>query len=289
MPEPIVNHGVKLGFVPSDFAGAEPPYEVRVPSGDWSPYLVTNEKQWFNSFDTMACVSYSALNCCEMQIKQQTGQEVNFSDRFLAKRSNTSPTGNWLYVVAAALQLEGCVLEEQWPVPPEPSTWNQFYENIPQSVIDLTQNFRDKYDIFPKRLGLVGVDIGVADLRHHLRHTPLWITIPGHAIAKTMISLDDKNFTYLDTYSPFVKTRPITDIDSVWKIILTVKNKGDSMIVVNNTSDANTKWLLDGSVLRGYATLTAFQKDTVGRPVINITLTDAEFNKIPKSQAVIKD
>lgn len=61
------------------------------------------------------------------------------------------------------------------------------------------------------------------------------------------------------------------------------------MVVVNNTSDPNTKWLLDGSVLRGYATFTAFQKDTQGRQIINITLSDTEFNKIPKSQAVIKD
>lgn len=287
--ENILNHGLIPGFVPSDFAGAEAPYEVRNPSGDWSPYLVRGEKQKYGVVDVMGCVSFSALSNCEMQIKQQTGQEVNLSDRYLAKRSGTTSTGNWLYIVANLLQLEGTVLEEQWPVPPEPFTWDQFYSLIPESVVDLTKDFRNKYDVFPKRLGLLGVDLSVADLHHHLKHAPLWVTVPGHAIAGVMVSMDDKSFTFLDSYPPFVKTRPIADIDSVWKIVLNVKKKGLPMIVINNTSDPNTKWLVDGSVLRGYATFTAYQKDTLGREVHNVTLADVEFNKIPKSQAVIKD
>lgn len=285
----MLNHGLKQGFVPSEFAGAEPPYEVRVPSGDWTPYLVRGEKQKYNYVDVMGCVSYAANNCCEIQIKQQTGQEVDLADKFLATISGTTTSGNWLYIVADWLQRVGVVLESQWPVPQEPFTWNDFYSPIPQSVIDLAQDFRNKYEVYPKRLGLLGVDLSIADLHHHLKHAPLWVTTPGHCIAGIMVSINDKTFTYMDSYEPFIKTRPITDIDSVWKIVLNVKKKGSPMIVVNNTSDINTKWLLDGSVLRGYATLTAFQKDTAGREIINITLSDSEFSKIPKSQAVIKD
>lgn len=64
--------------------------------------------------------------------------------------------------------------------------------------------------------------------------------------------------------------------------------KGDNMIIVTNTSDPGTKWMLDGSVRRGYADFVAYQKDTAGRPVIELLLPDVEFNKIPASQAVIK-
>ncbi|MCK9369587.1 peptidoglycan DD-metalloendopeptidase family protein [Candidatus Dojkabacteria bacterium] len=64
--------------------------------------------------------------------------------------------------------------------------------------------------------------------------------------------------------------------------------KVNNMIIVNSTSDPATKWLLDGSVLRGYADFAAFQKDIAGRLVIELTLPDVEFNKIPKSGAVIK-
>lgn len=286
----MVNSGLISGHKPSDFAGGEIPYVVRNPSGNWSPYVVRGEKQRYNYIDVMGCVSFSANNLCEMQVKQQTGQEVNFSDRYLAKRSNTSPTGNWLYIVGDVLQNEGCVKEEEWPVPPEPISWNDFYKTIPQSVIDKSKDFRDKYEVRYKRLGLIGIDINIAGLHYHLRQAPLWVTIPGHAIAGIMLSADDKNFTYLDSYDPYIKTRPITEIDSVWKIVLNVKQKGqESMIVMNNTSDPNTKWLVDGSVLRGYANLAAYQKDTKGREVHMVTLADVEFNKIPKSEAVIKE
>jgi len=282
------NHGLIPGFVPSDFAGAEPPYEVRNPSGDWSPYLVRGEKQKYNIIDVMACVSFSALNNCEIQVKQQTGVEVNFSDRFLAKESNTQPTGNWMYLVADVLKTIGTALEEQWPVPMEPFTWDEFYKPIPPIVKVLAKDFGNKYDVFPKRLGLLGLDISVVDLHHHLRHAPLWVTIPGHAITGIMLSADNKNFTYLDSYSPFVKTRPITDIDSVWKIVLTVKKGQENMIIVNSTSDPATKFALAQDQKVGFADFPAFQRYTTGRTVINLTLPDIEFIKIPTSQAVIK-
>ena len=284
-----LNHGLIPGFNPIDFAGVDAPYEVRNPSGDWTPYVTRGEKQKYSVVDVMACVSFSALNCCEMQIKQQTGQEVNLSDRYLAKRSGTTESGNYLYVVADVLQIEGVCLEDQWPVPNEPFNWNDFYSDIPQVIINEAKKFKKKYDVFPKRLGLLGIDLSAADLQYHLKHAPLWVTIPGHAIGGVMVSANNLTFTYFDSYSPFLKTRPIADIDSVWKIVLTVKKKGENMVVINNTTDQNTKWLLDGSVLRGYATFTAFQKDTLGRDVVNITLSDVEFNKLPKSQAVIKD
>lgn len=288
-PDSSINHGLIPGFVPSEFAGAEPPYEVRVPSGNWTPYLVRGEKQRYGVIDVKGCVSYGANNVCEMQIKQQTGVEVDLSDRFLAKISGTTDDGNWLYIVAEWLQKVGVVLESQWPVPQEPFTWDQFYSPIPQSVIDLAKDFKAKYEVFPKRLGLLGVDISVADLHHHLKHAPLWITIPGHCIAGIMVSIDDKTFTYFDSYDPFIKTRPITDIDSVWKIVLNVKKKGIPMIIMTNTSDPLTKWLVDGSVLRGYANFAAYQKDTAGREVNEVMLADEQFNKLPKSQAVIKE
>ncbi len=228
-------------------------------------------------------------NVCEIQIKQQTGEEVNLSDRFLATISGTTESGNYLYIVADWLQRVLGVLDSQWPIPQEPFSRSDFYAPIPQSVIDLSQDTRNKYDVSPKRLGLLGIDLSVADLHHHLKHAPLWVTIPGHCIAGIMLSIDDKSFTYFDSYDPFVKSRPIADIDSVWKIVLTVKKKGTPMIIMTNTSDPSTKWLVDGSVLRGYANFAAYQKDTLGREVHEVMLADSEFNKIPKSQAVIKE
>jgi hypothetical protein len=84
-------------------------------NGDWTEYLPKDEKQ-SGDIDSLGCVSFSALNCIEAQLKwllesgkvpQTTidwlktngyydGLEVNFSDRFLAKSSGTKEFhGNW--------------------------------------------------------------------------------------------------------------------------------------------------------------------------------------------------
>lgn len=64
--------------------------------------------------------------------------------------------------------------------------------------------------------------------------------------------------------------------------------KGEPMLIINNTSNPSAKFVLENEFKRGYADFPAFQKDTAGRTIINITLADVEFNKIPTSQAVIK-
>lgn len=66
-------------------------------------------------------------------------------------------------------------------------------------------------------------------------------------------------------------------------------SNGDPMIIINNTSTPGTKWALAQDQRVGFATFPAYQKYTAGRTVINLTLPDVEFNKIPASQAVIKE
>src|SRR3954449_11002346 len=97
-----INHGVILGQRPEDWmagGASQIVYEVRNPSGDWRPYLPTGEKQ-FGKEDFFDCVTFSLLNAIEMQEKFLTSIEVNYSDRFIAKRSNTTHEGNYLYLVA---------------------------------------------------------------------------------------------------------------------------------------------------------------------------------------------
>lgn len=219
METQIKNHGVILGRKRSDFVAGALPYEVRNPSGDWTPYLVRAEKQWYPRFDTMACVSFSANTLCEMQIKQQTGVEVNFSDRFLAKMSGTTKQGNWLYLVGDTLRKIGGVLEEEWPVPPGDFGWDDYYTPIPQFVIDRAQKqFRDLYDI-----GTEWITRSAEEIAKHLKHAPLQVVIPGHAVAGYIISAQGDEVTYFDTYDPFIKKARLSDIQDVYKILLTVK------------------------------------------------------------------
>jgi hypothetical protein len=123
----VKNLGVMLGQRQEDYiAGATSPlpYVVNVPDGDWTPYMPSGERQASRKADSMACVSFSALNCVEAQIKRLTGIEINLSDRALAKLSNTTANGNYLWRVGDALRKFGAPLESAWPAPAD-FTWEQ--------------------------------------------------------------------------------------------------------------------------------------------------------------------
>ena len=96
----IINRGVLLGQRDTDWVAGVIPFEEINPSGNWTPHLPPGEWQTNHVVDTMACVTFSALNSIETQIKFLTGQSINYSDRFTAKMSGTTPQGNWLYKVA---------------------------------------------------------------------------------------------------------------------------------------------------------------------------------------------
>src|ERR1051325_3613684 len=101
MDIPQQNTGVLLGSGTKNlWAGGTIPYEIRLESGDWRPYLVKEEKQYSDNVDTMGCVSFSCANSIEIQYKFLTGEEINKSDRSLAKLSGTTPQGNRLDTVA---------------------------------------------------------------------------------------------------------------------------------------------------------------------------------------------
>ncbi len=187
------------------------PYETILPSGDWRSFLPLGEKQK-NPHETMSCVSQSCLSILEIQTKQQGGAEPNWSDRFIAKMSGTTAQGNRFDVVADTVRKIGVVKEEVWPAPTGLS-WNQYYSEIPQSVIDQAQKVDIAYEsIVP----------GESDLRHHLKQAPLQVSIPqpypNHAVV--LVHLENGLAYYFDSYSPFLKTIAIKKIARAFKIVL---------------------------------------------------------------------
>mgnify|MGYP001592537820 CR=1 FL=1 len=106
----------QLGFIPGEsspttYFGSSIPHEVRVENGDWTPYLPVGEKQTGRD-DYMDCTCRSLTTCIETQEKRFTGKEVNYSDRFLAKRSGVTRQGNYLDKVAETARKEGLVAQE---------------------------------------------------------------------------------------------------------------------------------------------------------------------------------
>src|SRR3712207_6542899 len=93
----FINHGVLEGRRDTDFVAGEEvgalPYEVRNETGDWTPFMPPGEWQASKKGDSMSCVTFSALNSIEAQEKFLTGNQVNYSDRWTAKRSGATPEG----------------------------------------------------------------------------------------------------------------------------------------------------------------------------------------------------
>jgi hypothetical protein len=234
-----IEHGVKLGMRPEDWIAGKVgalTYEVRNPSGDWRKSLVKKECQKSKE-DSMSCVSFSATTSIEIQEKFLTGIENNYSDRWIAKMSDTMPDGNWLWKVGDAVRNLGMVQESSYPAPAN-YTFAQYHAAIPEPKLSELkaegQKWKEKWDV--KTEFIEGTGLGVwhtkkEDLIKHLKHAPLQIVIPGHAVVDILCEEDVVN--YFDTYYPFEKKTPYSNIQTAYKYVLTPKNMTNSLIVKN--------------------------------------------------------
>jgi hypothetical protein len=269
------NRGVLLGSKSTDWiAGATSkiPYEVRNPSGDWTPYLVRGEKQWFKNMDSMGCVSFAVNNVTEIQYKQQTGIELNKSDRFLAKLSGTTHKGNWVYIVLDTARYDGVVDEEEWPTPPEPFSWDDYYTAIPKFVYDrAAKQSKDKYDLHYEKI----TDHSAESINYHLKHAPLLITIPGHEVTGVVLSADNKELTYFDSYEPWIKKTKLTNIEIIYKAVITAK--GSKMIGYKKVGDPTTYVQTEGRMIpvADWVAFTAMGGSTASV----VELSEEQFNK----------
>lgn len=94
---------------------------------NWLPYIPTDlDVQVSRTTDFEACVSYSAVHIAEMLLRKQLGYFTEFSERALAKLSDTQPWGNSLQNVVNALNQHGLLLSQDWPE----LTYSSDYENI---------------------------------------------------------------------------------------------------------------------------------------------------------------
>lgn len=223
-----INRGVLLGRRPEDWVAGSIgalSFEDRNPAGDWRPYLVQKEYQKGKE-DSMSCVSFSACSSIEIQEKFLTGQESNYSDRWIAKMSNTTKDGNYLYIVGDTVRNLGLVREDSYPAPYN-FTFAQYHADIPEPKLSELkaegQAWKSRWDV---KCEFINTSIGPwvtvkEDLMKHLRHAPLQIVIPGHAIVNIFCESD--LVRYFDTYKPFEKTTPYGNIQTAYKYVLTPK------------------------------------------------------------------
>lgn len=210
---------------------------------NWKDYLPGPERQKGRRIETMACVTYSALNSVETQLRWMiaagmignalaekmrilgyfdANYSLNFSDRFTAKMSGTTKSGNYLTAVWDSIRNHGLVPENDWPGDIDNFTWDEYYQEIPQAIKDKAQKFREifeiKYEFVFSRSGKA-----TDKIRENMVQAPLQLAAPLcspwntqniiQACGKTVATHATQMFAYqknktveiFDTYEPFLK------------------------------------------------------------------------------------
>ncbi len=146
-------------------------------NGDWTNYLPMYEYQNTN-FETMACVTFSVLNCLEILLKRRYNATFNFSDRFTSKMSGTTTAGNTMYKVIESIRKNNGPLSQIfWRN--EGKNWDEWYKEIPQNLQDLA-----KLNLGCLSVGYEWVDPTPDRLKEAMKYSPLQIAICAYGQKK---------------------------------------------------------------------------------------------------------
>ena len=155
--------------------------EVLFPNGDCSPFIPKWESQIGLYGDTMACVTFSALDCIETDLTK-TGEndhitkgilemlelyddngDINCSDRFIAKLSGTTKRGNWFSKVGDAIIHRGLIPERNLDFPYKQRTpvftWDDYYKDVSQDNLTRGGLFKNFFDIHYTFIPINQIDI----------------------------------------------------------------------------------------------------------------------------------
>ena len=149
--------------------------EVLFPSGDCEPFIPKWESQIGLYGDTMACCTFSAMDCIEtsltkmgkndlivdgllkvLELYDENG-DINGSDRFTAKLSGTTRRGNWFSAVGDSIINDGIIPEKDLDFPYEQRTpvfaWDDYYEEVSNENIAkgmmFNKFFETHYEFIP--------------------------------------------------------------------------------------------------------------------------------------------
>lgn len=231
--------------------------KVLLENGDWRPFKPTvTEYQAGVYFDTLACVTFSALNNIEILAKY-LGIEMNRSERFNAKLSGTTKNGNSLRNVAISIAVNhGTVDESEWPFPRRQMNpvfdWDDYYSEVPQELVDKGLSWLKEYNV---KYEWVNVDRD--SIKNALKYGPLQVGVyawpkPGtdglytdggnnrrnHAV--TLLHAGDDFYTILDHYDN-VEKKLVPTYDFKWAMQFTLipinedTNMSDKIQLPNDT------------------------------------------------------
>lgn len=145
--------------------------------GQWGYLLPDGEYQHGIYFDTMACVTFSALNCLEVMMLKKHYVSCNFSDRYTATMSGTTKNGNYLYKVGDSIRKDGLVYEKDYPYPRTQRTpvfdWGDYYQPVPPPIKGLATRFKNEWKMNYEWVTINSKD----DLCEALKYAPIQIVV----------------------------------------------------------------------------------------------------------------
>jgi hypothetical protein len=229
--------------------------KVLVPDGNWEPYLCGPERQSGRGVEPMDCVSVSLENVLEILFLKKFGIVKNFSDRFLAKISNTSMNGNSQSQVIEAARKKGLVDEEDWPSDLDNFSWSEFYKPIPSEVMSKATTFINDYEI-----GYEAVPVTIAAMREALKYSPLWTAgyawsnangvyqsygQPNHAFVVYNIEQAVAFKWAFDSYQPWNK-KLASQYQLYYPKLITISKRGEvyNISEIQNLLNRGFRWIL---------------------------------------------
>lgn len=146
--------------------------DILQPTGQWLAFVPQGESQRNFGFDPQGCVSWGTENAVEILLRRIYGQTDNFSDRFLAKVSETTTSGNSPQKVSEALRKKGVPYEAQWPITEDINSWDEFYADIPQPIQTMALAFTAEFSFQHEYVGT-----SPAQLKESLKYSPLGVAV----------------------------------------------------------------------------------------------------------------
>jgi peptidoglycan hydrolase-like protein with peptidoglycan-binding domain len=281
--KPHLNTGVK--FEPpkisdwKEFDVTGITYKEVNPSGNWQKYLPSNEDQFKevnNKFiyDTESCVTFSGLNCIEIQVDfmiqnnlisatdlQQlkawgyidANGHFNCSDHFSAIVDGTTTNGNWLPNFWDSVRKYGLLPQGMDKAPSEFNTVEEWLDpkGITQTMKDFALNILKIFN-FNYSWVIQGIVGDFADFEKHLKQAPLHIASPTCSTwsdGGIVASCDDHNLSHATTIFAVEINQAFDDYDHyppyqkrlAWNYYLPYALKGVVTLVANPTPFMFTK------------------------------------------------
>lgn len=173
--KPVINNGLRLDLEAAEQDGSEKvfgalsqPGIANIPAEQREMYLPGGEKQYATE-DSQSCVSFAICNALEMQFTwlvknnklsapnltwlQENGYitpegRAEFSDRWIAIKSNTTKTGNSLIAPLRAVREFGMIPDSLFPAPTD-FTFDQYHDKtkLTQKMSEMGKGFKERFEV----------------------------------------------------------------------------------------------------------------------------------------------